>query len=56
MNKKWQLYEINEEEVEKIENKYKINKTIMKNGLVKSKMLIRFFLPQESSKLIVIRA
>ena len=37
-------------------NKYKINKTIMKNGLVKSKMLIHFLLPQESSKLIVIRA
>ncbi len=47
MNKKWQLYEINEEEVEKIENKYKINKllaTILVNRNIKEPKDIRLFL------------
>ena len=47
MNKKWQLYKINEEEVEKIENKYKINKllaTILVNRNIKEPKDIRLFL------------
>ena len=47
MNKKWQLYEINEEEVEKIENKYKINKllaTILVSRNIKEPKDIRLFL------------
>ena len=47
MNKKWQLYEINEEEVEKIENEYKINKllaTILVNRNIKEPKDIRLFL------------
>ena len=47
MNKKWQLYEINEEEVEKIENKYKINKllaTILVNRNITEPKDIRLFL------------
>ncbi len=47
MNKKWQLYEINEEEVEKIENEYAINKllaTILVNRNIKEPKDIRLFL------------
>lgn len=47
MNKKWQLYEINEEEVEKIENEYEINKllaTILVNRNIKEPKDIRLFL------------
>ena len=47
MNKKWQLYEINEEEVEKIEKKYEVNKllaTILVNRNIKAPEDIRLFL------------
>lgn len=47
MNKKWQLYEINEEELEKIENEYEINKllaTILVNRNIKEPKDIRLFL------------
>ena len=47
MNKKWQIYEINEEEVEKIEKEHEINKllaTILVNRNIKDPKDIRLFL------------
>ena len=47
MNKKWQCYETNNEEVKKIQDKYKISKiiaTILENRNIKEEEQIRKFL------------
>ena len=47
MSKKWQIYDINEEIISEIENKYKINKllaTILANRGITTEASIRLFL------------
>lgn len=47
MSKKWQIYDINEEKIKEIENKYKINKllaTILANRGITTEESIRLFL------------
>ena len=47
MSKKWQIYDINEEIISEIENKYKINKllaTVLANRAIRTEESIRLFL------------
>mgnify|MGYP004510496363 FL=1 len=52
MSKKWQIYQVNEKEIEELQEKYKINKllaTILSNrGIVKEEQIERFLKPKRN--------
>ena len=52
MNKKWQIYQVNEREIEELQEKYKMNKllaTILSNrGIVKEEQIEKFLKPKRN--------
>ena len=52
MSKKWQIYQVNEKEIEELQEKYKINKllaTILSNrGIVKENQIEKFLEPKRN--------
>ena len=52
MNKKWQVYQVENDEVEKLQEKYKINKllaTILVNrGIIEEEQIEKFLKPKRS--------
>ena len=52
MSKKWQIYQVNEKEIEELQEKYKMNKllaTILSNrGIVKEEQIEKFLKPKRN--------